>query len=141
MNSQGRFLLILLVIGLLGASPMAMWQRQTGAQSGEIIDYIGPPDTLRGLWDKSRAVLQGTVVGCSAATSNPNSPTLVYRHCTITIVELLKSDGLIDLKPTVRVMQYGGTVDVNGKEMSTSFPADRLEPTGQYILFLGKTAG
>lgn len=130
---------------LVLSAAMRIWAQQhpPSPPGGETIhiDVLAPPDTLAKMYADSDLVIHGVVASSGAPTTIPGAVMpVVIRHQEVRVLEILKSD---PTTPTpsgnVSVIQHGGTTHVNGREFSTDYPADLLEPGEEVILFLAKS--
>jgi len=76
-------------------------------------------------------------VGTATADRTATRPT-VYRDHTVLITEVLKPFERFDVNARIVVMQLGGTIDLDGREVSTNYPARLLEQDQNVVLFLSK---
>ena len=128
---------LILVSGFLSHHP-ALSDSSTQQPALTYVDPPPWPPSLQEIWATSPLVVHGVV-----ASSDPpraiGDHGLVGRNHTVRIIEVLKSTSVNPPDSPVLVRQLGGTVQSNGREVSTTFPDVILREGQEYILFLDRS--
>ncbi len=110
-------------------------------QAPTFVTLAGPPDTLVGMYDNVDFVVLGTVTSSDDPVPfSPKSSTVVRYH-TVTVREILKANAKVPVSQMVRVLQIGGTIELNGEERTTAFPFPLLLKNEDVVLFLMREPG
>lgn len=121
------------VIGLLPVVALA---------APQILDYLAPPPSLKEMWQTAEVVAHIKVLTVGPATADSPGPRpLVVHHDTAQVLEVLKHDGGRAESSTINIQQFGGTVVIQGKDVTTQPPAPLLEPDAEAIVFLHGASG
>lgn len=108
-----------------------------------VVDSEPPPKSLEGLWQAVDVVVRATVSKSlpPVAKGNPKTPT-VTRYHDLFVTEALKGDESLAGRSTIRVKQIGGSLNIDGREVSTAYNSRLLQPNDDIVLFLVRdTAG
>lgn len=115
-------------------------------QSGKetiYMDFMGPPPTLTAFVQGSVAVVHVTVKSTSLPQADRRAsqqrPRAV-RFQVLTVVEVLKADSAKPIGSEIVVKQYGGTLVVNGGEISTAYPMPVFNVGDEMVLILERGA-
>lgn len=97
------------------------------------VDYVPPPATLEGLWDSADVVVIAQVIAVGPPFLRKSGS--VQHVNQLRVVEILKGP---ERFPNVfRLRQYGGTVNVDGRQRFTAYPDDvQLAPGDEALFFL-----
>jgi hypothetical protein len=102
-----------------------------------VIDFPAAPPSLDEMWERTPVIVRAKVVASGRATVAAGEEA-VHRPHILELIEVLRdSSGSLDPGKRVRVLQYGGTADLNGKLVSTVNSMSRLFEVGdEVVLFL-----
>jgi len=112
-------------------------QRQLTPEPPTIVDYDAIPNTLAAAWEEVSIVVHGKVIS-SGPPSIRQAPQLVQRVAVVEAIEVFKGDSSA-VKGQLRVGQFGGTKESNGRQINTAYAFDPLQPGEEVILLLVPT--
>ena len=101
-----RVLVVALLSSLLPASASFA---QRGSRGPIIVEYVAPPPTYEGLWEKTPVVVRVQIIKSGVVAAGPDKDLPVVEH-TARVIEVLKDDGTLGKAPTITVRQPGGTI-------------------------------
>ena len=101
------------------------------------IDYIGPPASVKEMFQASALVARIKVLTKGPATTDSPGPhPHVVHHDTAEVLETFKDDRPRTEDSTLHLEQFGGRVVIDGKRVATACPAPLLEPNAEAVVFL-----
>ena len=138
---------IALLAGTLAVDVSATIREGQGRQGAPIpgqpdvifVDEVGPPSTMRAMYDRCALVVHGVVEVVGSPMRRPDSDMPVaVRHQTIRVLEVLKAENERPTPARIQVMQVGGTIDVGGRETATNYVVPLFRVGDELVLFLMK---
>jgi hypothetical protein len=138
------FIAVLLsLVGSVGADSRTEAEAQSQSRSqppqAEVIyvDEMAPPKTLREMYADAALVLRATVEATGSPSAASRQRPVAIRRQRVRVLEVFKGDE----SPTIAggdltILQRGGTVNIDGREVTTEYPAPLLQPAEEVILFL-----
>lgn len=137
----GLPLALLLTTSMAAAQNERPSNQRLNQPAATFLDFAPPPQELSTMAARSMAVVRVQVIHSDGPILLPNSGGLVGRYQTVRIIEALKETKKMPPQSLIRIFEYGGTVDVDGKEVSTRFEGVPLREGEEAVLFLEKPAG
>lgn len=105
------------------------------------VDMVGPPATLADMFRSVDFVVLATVTSSGPARRLAPSSGRAVRDHILTVREIFKANEKVPVSPTFKVVQVGGTVEVDGHERTTAFPFPLLVQGDDVFLFLNRELG
>jgi len=91
--------------------------------------------------NKASRVISAVVVAAGTPMLHPKNPLIVVRYHTVRVLEVFKEDLNSGAHRELRLMQYGGTINVAGTEVSTDYVGPLLANDDEVVLFLKQEKG
>lgn len=139
-------LLVAVILGSHSVSALSAAQGQRPSTqrrnqpAATFIDTAPPPQELRAMVEGSVAIIHARVAHTGEPLVLPASAGLVGRYQTMRVLEVLTGDAKIAAHASVRIFEYGGTIDVDGRDVSTRFNGLPLRVGEEVVVFLEKPA-
>jgi hypothetical protein len=124
-----------------GAHGGAFQGQRVGQPEVTFVDMIGPPPTLAEMYRSVDFVVLATVTSSSSPRRFSASSSRVVREHTLTVREAFKANEKVPVSPTFKVLQVGGTIEMDGRERTTAFPFPLLLKGEDAFLFLMREPG